>query len=238
MSKLICPICKTEFAKSIFNVKIPNSGVLKCKEFEGMPPKTICQNCVSGLMRKDYVYFDAFLNGIEDFDFHERLISYVYSGNNRINKLDEERKKYSIPENPIASYNYFNIQMTLYPASQITGKFMIAISHLGVTLYYILNAASTVFVESKNDTKVDGSQVEKALLIGLAGGSFLGYIAASAAKVYDVVEDFSLTVYDTKNEKKVKLMFAPKSQKMTSDVYEDFSEKATLFIKALLDIIG
>lgn len=193
MPKLICPICKAKLGGiSFFHVKIPNNGVLKCKEFEGMTPVYICTNCTSGLMMKDAAYFDAFLNGVEDEDLRNRLTSYIYSRNAGINELDEERKKYSISNCPVATFDYFNVKIKLYPVSVTTGYFMIVVSHLFFSLHYILNAKNTVFIDSKNDVAVDGSQVEKALMLGLTGHSFLGYAAATAAKVYDVVEEVSV----------------------------------------------
>lgn len=235
MSKLICPICNTQFGKSLFNVKIPNNGILNCKEFEGMTPVCICKNCVSGLMTKNAAYFDAFLNSVEDEDLRNRLASYIYSSNAGINKLEEERKKYSISNCPIATFDYFNNKITIYPVSVTTGYFMIVISHGG---YYVLNAKNTVFIDSKNDVTVDGSQVEKALMLGLTGHSFLGYAAATAAKVYDVVEEVSVTLYDALNDKKALIEFAPKNQKMTPEVYADFSAKVIAFMQTLADIIG
>ena len=238
MSKLICPICKIQFGKSLFNVKIPNNGILNCKEFEGMTPVCICKNCVSGLMTKNAAYFDAFLYSMEDEDLRNRLTSYIYSSNTGINKLEEERKKYSISNCPVTTFDYFNVKITLYPVSVTTGYFMIVVSHLGVSLHYILSAKNTVFIESKNNTTVDGSQVDKALMLGLTGHSFLGYVAATAAKVYDVVEEVSVTLLDTLNGKKAIIEFAPKNQKMTTEVYADFSTKVLAFIQTLADIIG
>ena len=241
MAKVTCPICKKVYHKGLFNLKVPNN-MINGIEFEGMTPVDVCPKCIGSLMSKAGAYFDAFLSDMEDKDFSRRLTKYMYANTGGVSKLEEERIRYQISSEPIAEYDYFNIKMKLYPASKSSGKFMITESSRNngylVDRYYVFDAGSTVVLETRNDTKVDGSQVDKAFMLGLAGGSFLGYIAATAAKVYDVVEDFSLTILDTQNGKKAKLLFAPKNQKMTTEVYNEFSTTATAFIQALIAIVG
>ena len=125
--------------------------------------------------------------------------------------------EHKIPENPVCVYNNCGHTVKLYGANGFDATF--AIEADGVIT--IFNACEVELAGGSHDYRTDASELDKAIMTGIAAGAFAGYVATSAANVYTVVEDQSISIFNKETFRTTDIVFA-RDVKLTSEQFNTF----------------
>ena len=137
-----------------------------------------------------------------------------------------------IPKSPVFIYNCCNKVLKLYPRNGVDGTFAVEVSGI----VYLINVISDS-IRNNNDMsyRTDASELDRAIMTAIAGGTFLGYLATKAAKIYtDITVD--LTFYNKKTNKDiVRLIFADNYKAHNSET-NYIAEQISGFSNAIVNI--
>ena len=140
--------------------------------------------------------------------------------------------EHKIPENPVCVYNNCGHTVKLYGANGYDATF--AIEADGVIT--IFNACEVELAGGSHDYRTDASELDKAIMTGIAAGAFAGYIATSAANVYTVVEDQSISIFNKETFRTTEIVFA-RDAKLTSEQFNAFVKDINRIMNNLVHML-
>lgn len=138
-----------------------------------------------------------------------------------------------VPLRPIGYYASLGHNIKLYPTNGLDATF--AIEYDGEILIY--NACELSLANRTVDANVDASELDKAIMTGIAGGAFAGFIATSLAQTHAVIYEISLTLLNKEDNSLKKLMFA-QNARLTSQEYHRFAMDYSRFIDSFSSMMS
>lgn len=137
-----------------------------------------------------------------------------------------------IPSKAICVYNCCGKNIKIYQRNKVDCTF--AIENDGIV--HLINVGSMGYRDKDHDFSIDASQLDKAIMTGIAGGSFLGYLATKTAQTYTVI-NAGVTIYNTKtNQDIVRIRFGD-NYKVTTSQFNAIVPKIDEFNSALLKCV-
>ena len=132
-----------------------------------------------------------------------------------------------IPKAPICTYNYCNKNLKLYSRNKIDGSFAVEVDGI----IYVINTFSSGIRETVIDYRTDASQLDKAIMAGIAGGSLLGYLATQTAQVYNTINN-GFTLYNTKTGQDIVRISFGDDYRIRSSQFDEVFSAMSKFLNA------
>ena len=136
-----------------------------------------------------------------------------------------------IPPVPKDTYNYCGKDIKLYNRNGVDGTAAIEVSGR----IYLFNVINSTIGDSKINYSTDASELDNAIMTGIAGGPFLGYLATSVARVYNNI-DLSFSLYRIEPVQLIVKVSFGDNYKVQSAQFKTITDKISSFLGSLSDL--
>ena len=133
-----------------------------------------------------------------------------------------------ISKDPICTYNYCGKNIKLYPRNKVDGSYAIEVNGI----IYVINAFIHEMRNIVTNFGTDASELDKAVMTGIAAGSFLGYFATKNAQVYNFINS-SFSIYDSKAGTQIVHVSFGDNYKINSSQFNEISSAMIRFATEL-----
>ena len=137
-----------------------------------------------------------------------------------------------IPSRAVCVYNCCGKNIKLYQRNKLDCTF--AIEADGIV--HLINRCFMGLRDEEHNFSADASQLDKAIMAGIAGGSFLGYAAAKTAQIYNVI-NAGVTIYNTKTDQDIVRIRFGDNYRVHTAQFEAIAAKINEFNMALLKCV-